>query len=383
MKKTQSAPLKVSFVFDDSLDSFDGVANQVKLLGGWLSERGHEVSYMVGQTKMASWAGGKVYSLAKNVRVNFNANKMSIPLPAKRRNVLQTLSETQPDVLHVQLPHSPFMAQRVINAADKNVAVVGTFHVYPANRPARAGAKLLSPAYLGGLSRFDEIVSVSPAAAEFARRAFGLETKIIPNAVDVQLFKSDVANQPARVVFLGRLVNRKGAGQLIKAFAHVIKFIPNANLVIAGTGPKRQELETLSKKLGLAENVEFKGFIDEADKAGLLASAEIACFPSFGGESFGIVLIEAMAAGSGVIIGGDNPGYRTVLGAQPELLFDPDNTERLAKLIVKLMSDSKLRQDLHAWQDNEIHKYDVDEVGRQVEALYVRAIAKAGRTRHN
>src|SRR5579862_4445122 len=98
MPKRQS--LNVGLVFDDSLDSPDGVAQHVKTLGAWLSARGHTVSYLVGETKMSDWAGGKVYSLAKNQKVSFNGNKLSIPLPVKTQTLAKIIKELNFDILH-------------------------------------------------------------------------------------------------------------------------------------------------------------------------------------------------------------------------------------------------------------------------------------------
>src|SRR3990167_4651652 len=102
--------LRVGFLFDDTLDSNDGVAQYVKTLGAWLSGQGHEVSYLVGQTKMTHWASGRVISLARNLPVSFNANRLSIPLPASGHRINLLLSERKYDILHVQVPHSPFMS---------------------------------------------------------------------------------------------------------------------------------------------------------------------------------------------------------------------------------------------------------------------------------
>src|SRR3989344_5742480 len=108
-----STALKIGFVFDDSLDSNDGVAQYVKTLGAWFSSQGHKVCYLVGESKTAQWRGGQVYSLARNQKVVFNGNRLSVPLPAKRSPIKLVLEQEDFDVLHVQLPHSPFMAQKV------------------------------------------------------------------------------------------------------------------------------------------------------------------------------------------------------------------------------------------------------------------------------
>ena len=108
----------------------------------------------------------------------------------------------------------------------------------------------------------------------------------------------------------------------------------------------------------------------------MLAGAAIACFPSLHGESFGIVLIEAMAAGAGVVLGGANPGYKTVLGGRPETLVDPKNTRQFAKRLEKFLTDAQLAAQIHSWQQSHVKRYDINEVGPSLVKVYYQAIAK-------
>jgi phosphatidylinositol alpha-mannosyltransferase len=381
------AVLKVGFVFDDSLDSFDGVSQYVKTFGAWLSSEGHEVRYLVGQTRMQEWAGGKVYSLAKNQKVTFNGNQARIPLPANKNRIKEVLESEQFDLLHVQVPYSPFLAQKIINAAKPSVAIVGTFHVAPGSIFSAWGGYGLRLMYGKSLGRFDQIVSVSSAAAKYASSSFGIKTDILPNVIEVSKFaraaKKIKLGKSAKILFFGRLVKRKGAKELVEAFSILNKYDRATNLVIAGDGPERKNLELLVRNLKLEDRVKFLGFIEEADKAKLMGSAAIVCFPSLGGESFGIVLLEAMAAGAGVVIGGDNPGYKTVLGERPQLLFDPKNALSFAGRLSELLENKEITKELHAWQQNEVKKYDVNVVGPHLLKIYHSAIDNRTLKRHN
>jgi phosphatidylinositol alpha-mannosyltransferase len=275
------------------------------------------------------------------------------------------------------------MSQRVINKAPK-AAVVGTFHIFPANRLAKLGSRLLKLAYLGGLSAIAEVVSVSPAAQQFAADSFKIKSSVVPNMIDISSFRSGaVSTQRHEVVFLGRLVKRKGAQQLLQAFSLVNRQIPDSKLIIGGDGPEMPKLRSLAMQLGLSESIDFRGYIDEADKAKLLAQAEIACFPSLYGESFGIVLLEAMAAGSGIVLAGNNPGYVSVMSEVPEALFDPRDPEALAAKIIDFFEDETGSESVHQDQARLVKKFDVNRVGPQIEALYTRAIDKTSQARHN
>lgn len=382
-----SGNLSVGFLYDDSLDRNDGVSHQVKTLGSWLGSQKHDVSYLVGETKIRQWAGGTVYSLARNINVSFNKNILSVPLPANRAHIKQLLSSKHFDVLHVQMPYSPFMAQKVIHDANPNTAIVGTFHILPASWLAAWGSRFLRLMYGQSLKRFDQVISVSPAAAEFAKQVFGLDSIIIPNTVSTQIFTgstySYADNPKPKIVFLGRLVKRKGCLELLRAVALLRKKKPQVHLVMAGDGPLRSQLERFVKQNNLEANVEFLGYVEEKNKPQLLASANVACFPSLAGESFGIVLIEAMAAGANVVLGGDNPGYRSVLGDQPLLLIDPHQSQQFADRLELLLTDLKLIRSLNIWQQTAVEQYDVDIVGPRLLKVYRQAIVKRQTKGHN
>jgi phosphatidylinositol alpha-mannosyltransferase len=379
--------LKVGFVFDDTLDSYDGVAQYVKTFGAWLSAQGHEVRYLVGQTRMPEWSGGKVYSLAKNQRVSFNGNVARIPLPANKKHINQVLKEENFDILHVQVPYSPFLAQKIINSANTNVAIIGTFHVAPGGILSFWGGYGLRIMYGKSLKRFDQIVSVSPAAAKYASSAFGLKTEVLPNVIDVKRFagsnKKINFKSTRKILFFGRLVKRKGAKEMIDAFSVLHKYDRSVKLEVAGDGPEKESLQARVRNLKLDDAVKFLGFIEEEDKAKLMRSADIVCFPSLYGESFGIVLLEAMAAGAGVVIGGDNPGYRTVLGERPQLLFNPKSALSFAGKLSELLDNKELVNELHAWQQAEVKKYDIEVLGPKLQKIYQSAIAKHTAKGHN
>lgn len=377
--------LRIGLVFDDTLDSNDGVAQQVKRLGEWLTKNGHHVVYLCGESRLESWAGGKVYSLARNIRVKFNGNSLSMPLVSHSSAIRKALAAERLDILHVQVPYSPLMAQRVIKRAYKTTAVVGTFHILPSGLLADWGSRLLGLVQRYSLKKFDAMTSVSSSAAGFASRNFGIKSIVIPNMINVDSFQQPktTPRTDERIVFLGRLVKRKGCAQLIKAFALVSKERLSSQLVIAGDGPEREALEKLVAKLHLQARVRFLGFIKENDKAGLLASAAVACFPSLYGESFGVVLIEAMAAGAGIVLAGDNPGYRTVMEQQPKLLIDPANANLFAERLAELMEDKNLSNRLHIWQNQHVKEYDVNVVGRRILDVYRQAIAKRQLNGHN
>lgn len=379
---SDSGKLNVAWLYDDSLDTNDGVTQYVKTLGGWLSDQGHHVTYLGGQSGLINWHGGKVYSLSKNLPVRWGGNRVSVPFWPRRRLINEVLTQNQFDVVHVTLPYSPLMSKQVIKKLPESTALVGTWHIYPANSLAIAGSKLLKLSYGRSLKRFDKFLSVSPPAANYARKVFGAESTLLPNAVVLPKTELQERAYPL-IVFLGRLVERKGVEYLLRAFALLQHDTPDAKLVIAGRGPLEGKLRKIVNKLGISGAVKFLGFVEETDKYKLLGQADIACFPSLYGESFGIVLIEAMAAGSRVVIGGDNPGYRSVLAEKPELLVKPKNTAAFAARLRQYLDNQDLANNITKWQQQQLSRYDVETVGPELIKHYQQAIAKRRASRHN
>ncbi len=368
--------MKIGFVLDDSLDRPDGVQQYVLALGEWLTSHGNEVFYLVGQTERKDIPG--IHSMGRVLRVKFNGNVVGTPLPASKTAISKLLEDLKLDVIHVQVPYSPVLAGRIINAVSANTAVVGTLHIYPNSRFEHAMNRLLATINKKTLQRFDDIVAVSKVAAEASHLARKRDIKVIPNPVNIQRFQEvkHVKSKSVKIVFLGRLVPRKGCLLLLRAIniLNVSGRLPK-NLVveIGGGGALLPQLKKFVKQNKLTKQVSFKGFISEDNKPGFLGSADLAVFPSSGGESFGIVLIEAMAAGA-VTLGGNNPGYACVLGQDSPQLFNPKNPLALADLLEELINDKTQRQSVLAQQKQLVQQYDINVVGKAVLASYNKAL---------
>lgn len=373
--------LKIGFVLDDSLDVPDGVQQYILTVGSWLSREGHDVHYLVGQTARTDIPN--THSLSKNIKVRFNKNRMTMPLPASRKKLAALLQKEHFDILHVQMPYSPFLGGRIITAAPDTTAVVGTFHIAPHSWTVHVANKLLKTATAKSLKRFDTIMSVSPVAQQFARQTFGIESSVVPNTVDLSPFAHAKPlghyRDALTVMFLGRLVERKGCQHLLHAIAAMQKsqltLLPY-RVVICGKGPLEDELKAYVTRHELHDIVEFTGYIEEVDKPSYLASADVAVYPSTGGESFGIVLLEAMAAGRGAILAGNNPGYANVMSALPDGLVDPRKTKDFAQKIADLLNNPQQRQTLRQKQRIVVSQYDVPVVGARIVAQYRAALHK-------
>jgi phosphatidylinositol alpha-mannosyltransferase len=370
-------PLSIALVYDDSLDRPGGVAQHVEMLRRGLTARGHQVHLLVGESRSPNPA---CRSLARNVAVRFNGNRLTVPLLAPTAGLEKALFEISPDVLHVQMPYSPLLAGRLVARAHERTAVVGTSHVFSESLRVRLGARLLAAVNARTSGRFDRVLAVSQAARSFAERHSRMRVDaVVPNMVDIAAIRALARGarpftQPT-VVFIGSLVPRKGVDCLVAAWPAVLDQHPEARLIIAGDGPRRQALERLARQTGIGRRVRFLGLVDEAEKARLLAAADVACFPSLYGESFGIVMLEAMAIGTPVVLAGDNVGYRELLEGRHDALVNARRTQMLARALAEGLSEAEERELRQRWQARLAARHDLQAVTDEVLEQYHQALA--------
>ncbi|HJE56435.1 phosphatidyl-myo-inositol alpha-mannosyltransferase [Bifidobacterium pseudolongum subsp. globosum] len=373
--------LTIGFVFDDTLDALDGVQQHIITIGTELVRRGHDVHYLVGETHHSPVP--QTVSLARNVMVSFNGNRMRIPLPVRKREIRAALAHNNYDILHIQAPYSPLFGGRVLECAPQSTGVVATYHIAPIDRRARYGGRALGLVNAHSHRRVDEVIAVSQVAAQYAQFTAHTHGTIIANPVNVEKFAT-AAHRATRdaahphIVFLGRLVPRKGAQLLLEALdygeRHGMFPMPGLHVTIAGEGPLMDDC--VQRAARLRTPVQFVGTVDEG-KADLLASADVAVFPAIGGETFGIVLPEAIASGAGVTLAGDNPGYRWTMRGDEDALFSvgPDHARVLAERIERALTDAPWARRLHAREEALLDRYNVQAVTDEVEQVYARAIA--------
>lgn len=376
--------LRIGLVIDDGLDKPDGVQQIVLTLGRRLAALGHEVHYVTSTTERTDLP--HLHVLGRTVSVRFNGNRLRSPLPARRADVRRLLAEVPFDVLHVTMPYSPLLAGRVVSAASPRTAVVGQFVIYPQDRLTRWGIRALGLAERRRLRRFDAITALSEAARESVREAYGQDVPVIGGPVELAAGHDAAGagtpaglagpddDRPARIVFLGRLVERKGPRELLAAVAAMPATRP-WTLTLAGRGPLLDELRARARAAGIADRVDFPGFVAEEDKAALLAGADVVVLPSTGGESFGMSVVEALADAGGVVLAGDNPGYRTPMAGLEDRLVDPRDTGAFARTLARWVDDPAARAAARAPQRAAAQRFEAGAITAQTLAWYEQAIA--------
>jgi phosphatidylinositol alpha-mannosyltransferase len=327
-------PRRVALICPYSLSVPGGVQLQVLGLAHALRAAGVDARVLAPSDGPPPEPG--ITSLGPSTR--FPSNGSIAPIASTKAAAARTLEALRtfgPDVVHLHEPLSPGANYAALVGTD--LPAVGTFH---AAHPGRNG---WYDAFRLPLRLMVERLAVRTAVSEEAQRnvqAFGVSCEILPNGVDVERFASAEpwpAPRPA-IFFVGRHEPRKGLGVLLRAFEGLDR---DAVLWVAGEGPERASLRARR-----TPGVEWLGSVSETDKARRLRGATVACFPSIEGESFGVVLLEAMAAGTPVVAA-DLTGYRHVARDGIEAcLVTPDDPDALRLALVRVLDDAGIRERL-------------------------------------
>ncbi len=350
-------------------------------LAGELRSRGHTVRILTPATgPRARQVEYGVYRLgwAAPVRVNGSVARIAVAPDLKGR-IRNLLLREQFDVLHLHEPLASALPLTMLHLNGVSGAVnVGTFHAY-----ARHGLTSTSEwAYVSArpfLSRYARRlqgrIAVSQPALEFVQRFFPGDYRVIPNGVDTHRFSPDVPPLPQymdgklNVLYLGRFEARKGAKYLLRAIPLIREHYPETRFIIAGDGPLRPGFERLVAQAGLRDVI-FPGRVPAEDLPALYTSAHVYCAPNTGGESQGIVLLEALAAGRAVVAS-SIPGFRTVVTHQQDaLLVPPANHEELAWAVCHLLNDAAERARLGVAGRKRSLDFSWERIGGRVEAYY-------------
>ncbi|WP_456821014.1 glycosyltransferase family 4 protein [Cellulomonas sp. URHB0016] len=372
--------MRVGIVCPYSFDVPGGVQFHVRDLAEAMLARGHEVSVLApadDDTPVPPYltAAGR----AVPVRYNGSVARMTFgPVTAAR--VRKWLAAGQFDVLHLHEPVTPSLGMLALWIADG--PVVATFHTsLIRSRPLQMAYPLVKQSL--------EKISARIAVSEDARRTLvehlGGDAVVIPNGVYVDRFADATADprwtgtvEAPTIAFLGRLdESRKGLPVLLGAMGQVLDSVPGARLIVAGRGEtgEQQARELLGDRAGA---VEFLGGVSDEDKARLLASVDVYCAPQTGGESFGIVLVEAMSAGAAVVASDLGAFSRVLDDGAAGVLFTAGDSADLAATLVRVLKDADLRSTVTERARTAVRRYDWSAVTDQVLAVYEMVVAGAG-----
>jgi phosphatidylinositol alpha-mannosyltransferase len=369
--------MRVGIVCPYSLDAPGGVQNHVRDLAEALIGLGHTVSVLVpaeDDTPVPSY----VVPAGRTVPIPYNGSVARLsfgPLSAAR--VRRWIREGSFDVLHIHEPALPSLSLLAVWAA--RGPIVGTFHSsISRSRMMSAGSAILRPA----LEKISARIAVSEPARTTLVQHLGGEPVVIPNGLFVDRFAGAAPRPEWRgtngtLCFLGRIDEaRKGLAVLLEAFPAIADARPGVRLLVAGPGDVEEACEGLPARY--RDAVTFLGMIDDTDKARMFASSDLYVAPHIGGESFGIVLVEAMAGGAPVLASNLDAFERVVDGGRLGDLFPIGDSSALAAGALALLDDPDRRKQLSEAASHGVRRYDWSNVADEIVAVYEMVAGPAG-----
>jgi phosphatidylinositol alpha-mannosyltransferase len=357
-----------------------GVTEHITALDKHFRALGHDTRIIAASTTDEDLLDEHVLKVSAAVSpVPFSGSTARITLsPQVYRRVKKILRDEKFDVVHVHEPTAPVLPLFVLRHS--HALNVGTFHAY---RESNVVYEYMRPLLQRVFNRLDGRIFVSEAVRDYITQYFPGDYTIIPNGIDWARFASpDI--QPIEkfndgrpnILFVGRLEKRKGFRHLIRAYPYIKEAVPDARLIVVGAFSDEEKAPFLryahAHKL---RGVHFIGYVSPQELPRYYRTATVFCAPSTGFESFGIILLEAMAAGL-PIVASDIAGYRTVLQDQVEgLLVPPMDDQAIARAIVQLLNDPAQCASMSARGRAKAAQYDWSIIAQRVLAYYDELIA--------
>ncbi len=371
------------------LDRPGGVPQVVMHLHEGLKKKGHTVKVIT--QRPSSFKGEApadyiLFGITRTFKGGFGTEG-NWGMPADSEEIAKVLEEEQFDVINFHEPWMPMLTWQMVKHS--KAAHVGTFHANLMDTVAGKSWTLARPYGVPLLRKMDLFTATSPASAGMLIAKVSSKPsrdkdlvdniKYIPCGVELSDFKPVKKRQPLNgpgtktIVYIGRLEKRKGVDWLVPAFAELKKQMPEAHLIIAGSGVRANKLRQLVRDENI-KDVTFSGYVTDEEKRRLLGNADLACFPAIFGEGFGIVLLEAMAMGT-PLLAGNNLGYINVMTGPGRIgLVDPQATKDFANRMAVFLSERRQQHLMSTWALREVKKYDYPKIVDQYEVAYKEAI---------
>lgn len=364
-----------------------GVNHHVSSLEREFTRMGHEVKVIGPTSSPVTQFGDRFIHIGKPRPVPSSGSVARIAVaPIISNRVREVLEEEKFDVIHLHEPLLPPLCTWMLRFS--KTANVGTFHAYYSRPSYRWTQPLFTWLYKKWFNRLDVKLAVSQSARDYANKFFPGHYEILPNGIDLQHFCPDVPpvdefnDGKKNILFVGRLEKRKGADHLLKAYKQVKREIPDCRLLIVGPGTRlRNKYEKRVQKSGL-NDVHFIGQVDYKDLPRYYKTADVFCSPATGHESFGVVLLEAMAVGRPIVVS-DIPGYASLItnGVQG-FLVPPKDEDSLAETLTRVLTNSSLCQQLGAQGIIKAERYSWKRIAARTLEYYHEAIENFQKRKH-
>jgi phosphatidylinositol alpha-mannosyltransferase len=366
--------IRIGMVCPYGWDTPGGVQSHIRDLAEHLIEEGHYVSVLTPISDDSVKHEDYVVNAGKPISIPVNGSVARVlfgPIASSRAK--QWIASGDFDLLHLHEPAIPSLSLLACSAAEG--PLVGTFHV---STPKKKAIYAIGPILEPIVEKLNARIAVSELARSTLKDHFDTDAVVIPNGIDGQKYANAKINSEYSnghtVGFIGRIEEpRKGLQVLIDSLSIVARFIPDVQFLIAGPGDSNEFTKKLNPQL--KSRIKFLGLLSNEEKESFLKSIQIYVAPNTGSESFGIILTEALSAGTAVVAS-DIPAFKAVLenGEAGELFKNEDSAD-LAKVLVALLRDDDKRKRLGENGRLSAQKYDWQVVAEQIENVYEMAIA--------
>jgi phosphatidylinositol alpha-mannosyltransferase len=368
--------MRVGLVSPYDFASPGGVNDHVRHLARQLRNLGHETRIFAPSSRAdVDFDTARFYRIGTPIAIPVNDSVARITLSFHLADqVAAIIADEHFDVLHFHEPLMPALPMTMLRMSQ--AANVGTFHAFArSNVGYYYGRRWLAP----NLAHLHRGIAVSEPARTFMNQYFpDFPLRVIPNGIDLEVFKPGLTpirhlrDDKVNILFVGRLEKRKGLGDLLRGFRFMQERVPETRLIVVGDGPLRGKVESYVSRHRLP-NVVLAGYVPESVLPRYYGSADIFCAPATGGESFGIVLLEAMAAGLPVVAT-EVEGYMSVLEpGRDSMTVRPKGWAELGAALIILARDAELRQRMGAFGHEKARKYSWPHVAKQVVEVYEEA----------
>lgn len=363
--------LKIGIVCPYSWDTPGGVQAHIRDLTEFLIASGHTVSVLspaIDEDALPEY----VVSAGKPIAIPYNGAVARILFgPIAFARVRQWITHGEFDLLHLHEPAIPSLSLLACWAADG--PLIGTFHAAAKRQKIIfAIGPILEPA----IEKLNARIAVSEAARSTLTEHLETDAVVIPNGIYAKRYANGTPQakwQGNTIGFMGRFEEpRKGLAVLLEALPIIARFAPDVRVFVAGPGDSEEIKKSIDPQL--LPRFEFLGRISEEEKADFMASVAIYVAPNTGGESFGIILAEALAGGA-TVVASDIPAFESLLGGgEFGALFESENPTDLAKVIIDLLRNDQKRTELALAGKEHAQLFDWEVVAEQIFSIYEMSI---------
>ena len=370
-------PVKIGLISPYDYSFHGGVTDHIRKLASQFKEWGHPVRVIGPCSAPQRITDEDFIPMGRPVPVPSGGSIARISFSVWLRPRIKALLQREAfDVIHLHEPMASSVTLNVLSLSKSiNSVTVATFHTDGGTKLYKIGAVKLSNRYI---RRLDGRIAVSGAAHRFISKHFPGDYEIIPNGIDFDEFDRaipfpDLNDGMINLLFVGRLEKRKGLKYLLAAYSKLKWDWPNLRLIVVGPGKPDDDSYRIMSERNL-QDVVFTGRVSDTDKARYFKSADIYCSPATGRESFGIVLLEAMAAGTPVVASNIDGYAGVITHGKDGLLAAPKDEQALADAIALLLNDKRLRDELGANGRKRAEEFRWDRVAANVLDYYQTAM---------